>query len=66
MNADQEAYYIELAANNSGILCSEAPIEILEACASDVEPTPFLEEYFSTGHSEWLYENMAGASPRQE
>ena len=55
MNADQEAHYIELANNNSGILCSEAPVEILEACAADVEPTPFLEEYFSTGHSEWLY-----------
>ena len=64
MNADQEAHYIELANNNSGILCSEAPVEILEACAADVEPTPFLEEYFSAGHSEWLYEKYGRRFPQ--
>ncbi len=31
------------------MLCSDAPPEILEACALDNEPTPFLERFFESG-----------------
>ena len=31
------------------MLCREAPPEILEACALDNEPTPFLEKFFEAG-----------------
>ena len=54
MDRDQEEYYIDLAAENPEMLCSEAPDEILEACAADAEPTPFLEEFFAAGHSQWI------------
>ena len=54
MDREQEEYYIDLAAENPGMLCSDAPDEILEACAADAEPTPFLEEFFATGHSQWI------------
>ena len=33
-----------MALENSGMLCSQAPVEILEACASEAEPTKFLLE----------------------
>ena len=46
MDREQEEYYIDLAAENPEMLCSEAPDEILEACAADAEPTAFLEEFF--------------------
>ena len=34
--------------------CAQAPDEILEAASAEAEPTPFMEEYFATGHAEWL------------
>ena len=46
---DQEPEYVMLAENSPGMLCSEAPPEILEACALDNEPTPFLERFFEAG-----------------
>ena len=54
MNTDTEQQYLQMAADNSGILCSEAPPEILEAAASEAEPTKFMEEYFAAGFSGWL------------
>ena len=43
-----------MAAEQPDILCADAPAEILEACAVEVEPTDFLEQYFAAGHSAWL------------
>ena len=54
MDPAQEKHYIQMAMEHPGILCSEAPLEILEAAASEAEPTPFMEEYFAAGHSGWL------------
>ena len=31
-------------------------MEVLEAAASEGEPTKFMEEYFAGGHSQWLAE----------
>lgn len=45
----QEPVYIQLAETTPGMLCREAPPEILEACALDNEPTPFLERFFEAG-----------------
>ena len=36
------------------MLCSEAPLEVLEAASSVDEPTEFLENFFATGHTQWL------------
>ena len=46
---DQESDYIQLAEQSPEMLCSDAPPEILEACALDNEPTPFLERFFEAG-----------------
>ena len=46
---EQEPEYIRLAEQSPGMLCHEAPGEILEACALDNEPTPFLERFFEAG-----------------
>ena len=43
-----------MAMDHPDILCSEAPLEILDAAAAEGEPTKFLEQYFATGHSWWL------------
>ncbi len=39
------------------MLCSEVPVEILEASAADSEPTRFLEEFFAAGYTQWCKEN---------
>lgn len=49
INHAQEPDYIQLAETTPGMLCCEAPSEILEACALDNEPTPFLERFFEAG-----------------
>ena len=54
MDREQEEYYMDFAAENPEMLCSEAPDDILEACAADAEPTAFLEEFFAAGHSQWI------------
>lgn len=46
---EQEAEYIRQAESTPTMLCREAPPEILEACALDNEPTPFLERFFEAG-----------------
>ena len=45
----QEPDYIHLAETTPDLLCRDAPPEILEACALDNEPTPFLERFFEAG-----------------
>ena len=54
MDREREEYYIDFAAENPELLCSEAPDEILEACAAEAEPTAFMEEFLGTGHSQWI------------
>ena len=54
MSPDREQHFLRMAAEQPGILCADAPAEILEACAVEVEPTDFLEQYFAAGHSAWL------------
>ena len=54
MEPDREQHFLRMATEQPGILCSDAPAEILEACAVEVEPTDFLEQYFAAGHSAWL------------
>ena len=45
---------IQLAMNNPTMLCSEAPLEVLEAATMGEEPTRLLREFFATGHLQWL------------
>lgn len=54
MKPDREQVFLKMAAEQPDILCADAPAEILEACAVEVEPTDFLERYFAVGHSAWL------------
>lgn len=64
MDSEQEEQFLQLALDRPGLLCSEAPIEILEACSADAEPTPFLEEFFGTGFSGWAYEEYGRRLPQ--
>ena len=54
MEPDREQHFLRMAAEQPDLLCADAPDEILEACAVEVEPTDFLEQYFAAGHSAWL------------
>ena len=54
MDSAMEEYYLQFAADNPEILCSEAPKELLEAAAVEAEPTPFFEEFFAVGYNGWL------------
>ena len=54
MDSAMEEYFLQFAADNPEILCSEAPSEILETAAVEAEPTPFFEEFFAIGYSGWL------------
>ena len=58
MDREEEQHFFQLAVENPERLCVEAPPEILEACASEAEPTKFLEEYFAAGYSGWLAKKM--------
>ena len=54
MDAATEQIYLQMAMDLPIITCSEAPPELLETAASEVEPTGFMEEYFAAGHAGWL------------
>lgn len=57
MDTAEEESYIQLAARNPNMLCSDLPFEILQACSfSDNEPTAFLRRFFRAGHIAWLTE----------
>ena len=60
-----EAHYLQSAVNNPHLLCSEAPIEILEACSAEAEPTRFLEEYFAAGYNQLVLEKYGRRLPEQ-
>ena len=54
MDPALEQHYLRMAVESPGMLCSEAPAEILEAASSEAEPTKFMEEFFALGHAHWL------------
>ncbi|MCH7713241.1 MAG: hypothetical protein IIC99_06415 [Chloroflexi bacterium] len=54
MDSAMEEHFLKLATENPGMMCSEAPAEILEASAADAEPTKFLEDFFAAGYNGWL------------
>ena len=54
MDSAMEEHFLKLANENPGMMCSEAPAEILEASAADAEPTKFLEDFFAAGYNGWL------------
>ncbi|PKB78587.1 MAG: hypothetical protein BZY88_17635 [SAR202 cluster bacterium Io17-Chloro-G9] len=58
MDPVAEQLLLRLAAENPGMLCSEAPLEILEAAASEAEPTKFIEDFFATGYTAWLSQKL--------
>ena len=65
MSPELAEHYLQLALNHANMLCSEAPEEILEACSADAEPTPFLEEFFATGYSQWILEKYGRRLPQE-
>ena len=54
MDRETEARFLKMAVEQPDITCAHAPSEIIEAASAEAEPTPFMEEYFATGYSEWL------------
>ena len=61
MNHEQEEAYIQLAQDNPEILCSEIPVELLEAASfSGEEPSVFLTQFLTAGHQEWLARRDGG------
>ena len=64
MDPAKEEEYLRLAVNNPNMLCSEAPLEILNACSSEAEPTRFLEEFFAAGYAGWIMEKYGRRLPQ--
>ncbi len=61
MNQDQEEAYTQMAQDNPEILCSEIPVELLEAASfSGEEPSEFLTQFLTAGHLEWLARRNGG------
>lgn len=58
MDQKKQQEYMQMAASCPNILCSEVPTDILEDAASVHEPTPFLEDFFRTGHLKWISEKF--------
>ena len=54
MGRETEARFLKMALEQPDITCAQVPEEILEAASAEAEPTPFMEEYFATGHAGWL------------
>lgn len=54
MDPLMEEEFLQLAKEHPDILCSEAPLAILEESASEAEPTRYLEEFFAAGYTAWL------------
>lgn len=65
MDRATEEEYLRLAVNNANMLCSESPREILDACSAEIEPTSFLEDFFSAGYSQWVLETYGRRLPQE-
>ena len=56
-----------MAQDNPEILCSEIPVELLEAASfSGEEPSPFMSQFLTTGHQEWLVRRDGGRHPYEQ
>lgn len=66
MTPETEEYYLQWAAANPDALCSEISPEILELCAADAEPTAFIEEFLTAGHTQWLLRRYRRRLPPQQ
>ena len=64
MDRAKEQHYLQIAQNNPGLRCSEAPLEILEACSADAEPTSFLEDFFAAGYTQWFLQKHGRRLPQ--
>lgn len=53
MDYQAEQHFLQIAVEEPGVLCSNAPVEILEDCSYHLEPTKFQEQYFAAGHAAW-------------
>ena len=58
MDPATEQRLLKLTSERPDLLCSEAPLEVLEAAAADPEPTPFMEQFFAAGYTAWLSRKM--------
>lgn len=57
MDPESEQRYIEMATENPTMLCSEVPLEILQAASyAGDEPTGFLRTLLAAGYSCWVSE----------
>lgn len=65
MDSAQEERFLQLAMERPDLLCSQAPREILEACSSEAEPTPFLEEFFAAGYTQWVWQKHGRRLPKE-
>lgn len=65
MDRAKEKHYLQMALDIPNMLCSEAPIEILEACSSEAEPTDFMEEFFATGFTQWALQKYGLRFPQE-
>jgi hypothetical protein len=65
MDSAKEEHYLQMALDNPNMQCSEAPVEILEACSSEAEPTGFLEDFFAAGYSQWLLQKYRRRLPQE-
>ncbi|MFL2645075.1 MAG: hypothetical protein ACJ0KI_05380 [Dehalococcoidia bacterium] len=54
MDKAQEDELLKFAEEHPDVLCKDAPLEVLEECSHDAEPTPFLESFFETGFKKWF------------
>jgi hypothetical protein len=54
MTPEAKQRYIDLARERPDMLCSDAPVEVLEDASLVGEPTEFHEAYFAAGHTSWL------------
>ena len=49
-----EQKYLQMAQDNPNILCSDVPIEVLEAATDDLnEPSDFFKDFLEAGHTQW-------------
>lgn len=58
MDQNKQQEYMQMAHQSPNMLCSETPMDILEAASSVHEPTPFLEDFFRAGYLKWISEKL--------
>ena len=66
MDPEREEYYLQWAAANAEARCAEIAPEFLELCAAEAEPTAFMEEFLTAGHTQWLLRRYRRRLPQQQ